>query len=216
MSLFSTRLISELSAFHLLKHPFYQAWNKGELSNSSLQTYAKQYFHHVEAFPRYISAAHSQCDDKVSRSKLLENLIDEERGQENHPELWIRFAEGLGCTREEISAEKANEKTQHLVDLYYKYSKSSYAEALGALFAYEHQVPEVSGNKIDGLQKFYSVNDERSLSFFKVHQTADVYHTQEVAEMIDKLSPEDQKKAHAAAIESAKALWGFMDGIPCH
>ena len=27
---------------------------------------------------------------------LLDNLIDEEKGSENHPELWMRFAEGMG------------------------------------------------------------------------------------------------------------------------
>ena len=42
------------------------------------------------------------CADPDTRRVLVENLIDEEVGPENHRELWLRFAEGLGLTREEV------------------------------------------------------------------------------------------------------------------
>jgi pyrroloquinoline-quinone synthase len=86
----------------LLGHPFYQAWTAGELSRARLQDYAVQYYPHVAAFPRYLSAIHSRCADIETRQALLENLIEEERGAENHPELWLRFAEGLGVARERV------------------------------------------------------------------------------------------------------------------
>jgi pyrroloquinoline-quinone synthase len=34
---------------------------------------------------------HSRCDELETRQVLLENLIDEERGAGNHPELWLRL-----------------------------------------------------------------------------------------------------------------------------
>ena len=88
----------------LLKHPFYQAWQKGELTLEHLRGYAGQYYHHVLAFPQYVSAAHAICPDQGERQELLENLIEEERGDENHPELWLRFAEGVGATRADVEA----------------------------------------------------------------------------------------------------------------
>src|SRR6266852_9764817 len=81
-------LTAEMS---LLKHPFYQQWTAGTLSAQRLGNYAIQYYRHVEAFPRYLSALHSRCEDLETRQVLLENLIDEERGAENHPELWLRL-----------------------------------------------------------------------------------------------------------------------------
>ena len=80
----------------MLKHPFYQAWVNGGLELSAIKEYAAQYYHHVCAFPRYVSGIHSNCEDLYTRQQLLENLIDEERGEENHPELWKRFGEGVG------------------------------------------------------------------------------------------------------------------------
>ena len=86
----------------LLKHPFYQAWTAGTLSLERLQNYAVEYYPHVAAFPRYLSAIHSRCADIVTRQALLENLIEEERGVKNHPELWLRFAEAIGVPRERV------------------------------------------------------------------------------------------------------------------
>ncbi len=86
---------------NLLNHPFYQGWTAGKLPLQRLHTYAVQYYHHVAAFPRYLSAIHTGCEI-VTRQALLENLIEEERGAENHPELWLRFAETLGIARETI------------------------------------------------------------------------------------------------------------------
>src|SRR5438445_12930830 len=86
---------------HLLKQPFCRAWTEGRLSMDALRGYAGQYYKHVAAFPTYLSAIHSHTKDLPTRQYLLENLIDEERGDENHPELWLRFAEGLGVKRED-------------------------------------------------------------------------------------------------------------------
>src|SRR5688572_14340730 len=99
----TNRIDDVVEAKHLLKHPFYTAWTKGELSLETLQGYAAQYYNHVAAFPRYLSAIHTQTQDLKTRQYLLENLNDEEAGPNNHPELWLRFSEGLGTTRAAVT-----------------------------------------------------------------------------------------------------------------
>lgn len=217
MMTFAKQLQKELSTYSVLKHPYYQAWNEGRLSQESLQTYSKQYFKQVDAFPRYISATHSLCDNIETRQLLLENLNDEEGGSgEHHPELWMRFAEGLGVKRDAVESQEAFEETKALVDTFYRLSRSSFEEGLGALYAYEQQVPEVSKTKIEGLIKFYGIEDERTLSFFEVHRTADVYHSVAVAKILDSLPEEAQQRARSAALEAAKALWTFLSGVCAH
>lgn len=68
---------------HMLSHSFYQAWSCGALTKATLKAYAKEYYQHVKAFPTYISALHSRCDDPEIRRCLLTNLIDEESGHPN-------------------------------------------------------------------------------------------------------------------------------------
>src|SRR6476661_5381133 len=101
-STFEGNLLAAVMQHSMLKHPFYVAWSEGKLSKEVLQEYAKQYYAHVRAFPTYVSGVHSRCEDVSIRQQLLENLIEEERGDENHPELWLRFAEGLGVARQNI------------------------------------------------------------------------------------------------------------------
>ena len=47
----SIRIDAAIAERAMLTHPFYQAWEEGVLTREQLRTYAKQYFHHVEAFP---------------------------------------------------------------------------------------------------------------------------------------------------------------------
>lgn len=202
-----------LDEYHLLKHPFYKAWNAGELKIEDLQLYAREYYHHVAAFPRYISAIHSKCPDIKMRQVLLGNLIEEEQGEENHPELWQRFIDGLGAARVTSEDKISHQKTKDLVDGYFNLTDADFATGLGALYAYERQTPAVSKSKIEGLQKFYNINDERTLKFFNVHEKADEWHSEECANLLNQLNENDKKKAMDGAVEGAKMLWGFLDGM---
>ncbi len=210
---FSRRLIARLAAKHLLKHPFYQAWNDGTLPLEKIRHYAVQYYHHVRAFPRYVSATHANCDVISTRQVLLENLIDEERGEDNHPELWLRFAEGLGEERSAVTHVKPTTETKALVDAFMRYANESYEGGIGALFAYEHQIPEIAQFKIRALREKYGITDERTLLFFTVHSQADIYHTQALAGLLDQMTAPQQKQVEAVALFAADLLWKFLDGV---
>lgn len=209
---FSFALNQEL---HLLNHPFYQAWNAGHLTTSTLQDYACQYYHHVEAFPRYLKNALNYAETTDQRDILAENLAEEDGTAYGtpHPELWMNFAEGLGVSRVEVNSSTPRKAIQAVVDNFTQFSKSSLAEALGSLYAYEAQVPEVAQSKMDGLKKFYGISDDRSLSFFAVHKEADVLHRESIKGLIDALPVEDQKRAQVAADASSSVLWNFLTEI---
>ena len=211
---FSKKLQQSISSYHLLLHPFYQSWTQGSISKKQLQEYATQYYVHVKAFPRYISATHSNCDDIEKRKILLENLADEEGlNGDPHPELWLRFAEGLEVSREEISKKPTRESIKNVINTFLTAARSSYHEGLASLYAYEYQVPEVAETKIKGLKEHYDVTDDRSLSFFEVHKEADVHHRRECEKLIDSFSKEEQLPALKAANKSAKALWDFLSDM---
>lgn len=215
-SQFESNLREAVMEYSMLKHPFYVAWTEGKLSKAVLGEYAKQYYAHVSAFPTYVSGVHSHCEDLAIRQELLENLIEEERGDENHPELWLRFAEALGVAREDVKDAEllasTNDSVRHLRSLT---QSEDYREGLAALLAYESQIPEVAQTKREGLKSFYGVADERAVSFFRVHETTDVLHQQVEMKILKEqcLSPAEQSRAIAAAREAAKALWNFLDGV---
>lgn len=205
------RLDSIIRARHLLSHPFYQAWSAGTLSKETLRAYAGQYFRQVDSFPRFVSSVHSRCPEIEARKVLTENLADEEIHGTDHPELWLRFAEGLGATRDEVRDAAPLPETTKLVDTFFDVASGDWTAGLAALYAYESQVPDVSTSKIDGLRRFYGIDDARTLSFFSVHQRYDVEHARKVASLLDRHA--DAATAEAACTRAADALWGFLDGV---
>ncbi len=68
---FLEALDSLIAEKHLLKHPFYQLWSQGKLTRENLREYAISYYPHVAAFPTYVSAVHSGCEDAALRQELL-------------------------------------------------------------------------------------------------------------------------------------------------
>jgi pyrroloquinoline-quinone synthase len=213
---FVEKLDAAVMGRSMLSHLFYQAWNAGKLDRSILQEYVKQYFAHVKAFPSYVSGVHSQMDKLEMRRLLLENLIEEEHGEDNHPELWLRFCEGLGVPREEVMKAELLDKTQQSVAAFRSLTRERGAEAgLAALYAYESQIPEVAQTKRAGLKEFYALDDERSVEFFRVHESADVYHSATERDFLTETchSEAQQSGVISAAAEASAALWHFLDGV---
>ena len=209
---FIDQLDAVINKHHLLNHPFYESWNAGELSHEAIQEYAAQYFQHVSFFPRYLSAIHSNCDEIKVRQLLLENLVEEEEGEENHPELWMRFAEGMGNSRNEVHNANLLSETRDLVDTFMTLSKANkYHIGLAALYCYESMQPEISETKKEGLQKFYNINDEETLKFFTVHMHADKWHRKVVRNIIKRVA--DKKSKQQEIIGSAKTALGALNGF---
>ena len=206
---------ARIAARSLLLHPFYQSWVEGSLPMPALRDYAKQYYRHVAAFPTYLSAVHSHTEDAETRRQVLANLIDEEAGHPNHPELWLRFAEGIGVDREEVATAKPWEETEDLVGTFRSICRDrSTAEGLAALYAYESQIPDVAESKIAGLKKFYGVTEPRALSYFEVHIEADREHAAVERKLLEShLSEENASVAADAADEVLDALWEALSGV---
>ena len=205
----------QITAKHLLTHPFYLAWTRGELSKEALADYARQYYHHVAAFPTYLSAVHAGCDDQPTRKQLLDNLVDEEAGSPNHPELWLQFAGGLGVSKSDVqSAPKWNE-TSNLIDTFRSVcSEGTTAEGLAALYAYESQIPAVSESKIKGLVENYGMTKPEDYQYFTVHIEADREHSAaERAMLNDYVNDENATAATGAVDRVLDALWEMLSGV---
>src|SRR5205085_11039919 len=200
---------NDIAEKNLLKHPFYLAWARGELSKEALSDYAKQYYHHVAAFPTYLSAVHSKCDDQPMRKQILQNLIDEEAGSPNHPELWKQFANSLGVNDVDLAKTEKQSETQNLIETFRSVcSENSTTEGLAALYAYESQIPAICESKIDGLKKYYGFTDPKAYEYFSVHIEADKEHSATEREILDaKIDNGNIDNVRASVNLVLDALW---------
>ncbi|HEV2965373.1 MAG TPA: CADD family putative folate metabolism protein [Chthoniobacterales bacterium] len=205
----------DIAEKHLLKHPFYLAWARGELTKEALTDYAKQYYHHVAAFPTYLSAVHSKCDDQPIRKQILSNLIDEEAGSPNHPELWKQFAEALGVNDVDLAKTDKQPETKNLIETFRSVcSNESTTEGLAVLYAYESQIPAICESKVDGLKKHYGFNDPKGYEYFSVHIDADKEHSAAEREMLSaKIDNRNIDNVRASVNRVLDALGELLSGV---
>jgi len=215
MNKYLDNIDDDIAAKHLLKHPFYLAWTRGELSKEALTDYAGQYYHHVAAFPTYLSAVHAKCDDPATRKELLNNLIDEEAGSPNHPELWLKFAGGLGVVESDVRQSEKWLETKGLIDAFRSVCRDgSTAEGLAALYAYESQIPAICESKIDGLKKHYGFTDPKHYEYFSVHIEADREHAAAEQKMLrEHIGNQNFESVKASVNRVLDALWEMLSGV---
>lgn len=219
---FVEQLDARIANYDLLCHPFYQAWNQGELTRDDLREYALDYFYHVKAFPTYLSQLGIRLDEGELRRAVLANMMDETGHEEDtgkhavsHSELWLDFVEGMDGRRDLHGRQPSAEMVELMKLFHFLASEATPAEALAAFYAYESQVPRLAKTKASGLREMYGA-DEKTCAYFTLHATADVYHASLWRQQLEKLAeanPEIPSKALAAAEDAAKALWRTLDGM---
>jgi pyrroloquinoline-quinone synthase len=215
MNQYLDKIDNDIAEKHLLKHPFYLAWARGELSKKALADYAKQYYHHVAAFPTYLSAVHATCDEQATRKQLLNNLIDEEAGSPNHPELWKEFAHGLGLEDVDLEQTEKQPETKKLIDTFRSVcGQETTAEGLAALYAYESQIPAICESKIDGLKKYYGYTKPEHYEYFTVHIQADREHSSAEREMLSRYVDNRNFESVKVSVNRVlDALWEMLSRV---
>jgi len=214
---FFAALDARIARYDLLQHPFYQAWSKGELTRDELREYASEYWHHVSAFPTYLSGLHARLNDAPLRRTVLENLADEEGlpAGRAHSDLWMDFATGMGADSAAVRDRELQPETAGLIAYFRSAMQDSPASALASLYTYESRVPAIARTKAEGLKQHYGA-DKATARYFTLHQTADVHHANVWRTAIEAeltAHPEDADRALDAAEATAAALWSTLSGI---
>ena len=207
-----TALLDEAVARHrLLDHPFYRAWAKGSLTGDDLAFYSTQYWRQVQAFPGYLETLAPRMTEPSSRSALESNLADETGG--DHPGLWVSFANALGVARSTLDATPSEPETVACVAAFEEASSGALpAFALGMLYGYESQTPEIATTKAQGLREHYGLEGD-SLAYFELHGQLDVEHSKDLVGAIAVEGQRDKGTGASGAQAGASAIWGLLDGV---
>jgi len=210
-------LDARISKYDLLCHPFYKAWSEGKLTRDDLREYAREYFHHVEAFPAYLDEFAARLPQGHLRRAVLANREEETGGDGSRPhaELWLDFIEGMGGSRDATGTAQVPAMRNLIASFHIVAREGAPEEALAAFYAYESQVPRVAVEKARGLKEMYGA-DEKTSGYFMLHTTADVYHSRVWRNQLERLvenNPAAEQRAFAAAESAAKVLWSALDGI---
>lgn len=157
-------LIADLS---LLKHPFYQKWSQGQLTIRDLQIYAKEYFHLVNRIPGIVERVRVRADE---RGHPLAGMIEKNRFEEQeHVELWKRFAKSLGISEKELIAHKPHATVTAAVMELEQLADGTFEDGVITMYSLEAELPKIAKTKKEGLCAWYNLSSEDARVYFDEH-----------------------------------------------
>ena len=166
----------------LLKHPFYQMWSDGKLTQGSLAGYSKEYFQLVKAVPSFMTPIIEK-----SPGTVISELVENQQEESDHIKSWIAFAGDLGISEDELISYSGTTKTRKAVsDL--NELMNTFDGGACAMYAFEKEIPKISQTKLDGLAEFYRITSNEATEYFKLHTEADIRHAASWRNILEKSS----------------------------
>jgi pyrroloquinoline-quinone synthase len=202
-------------------HPLWLRIAEGAVPRSVLAPFAVQFFLQVREFPRAVSALHSSCPDARERVELAESLYEEETGRisgcnVSHPELFLRFGDGIGVPRDAMTNGAPLPATAALIEWFEHSTRTrSFIEGAAATnLAAEGQVPGAFGPFARALERHYGCTPAQ-VAFWDVHEHADREHSAVGDHIVVRLATtaELQGAVREAVARSLELWWRFFDGI---
>ena len=164
----------------LLKHPFYEMWSDGKLTQESLAGYSKEYFQLVKAVPEFMTPIIEKAPNSV-----ITELTENQQEESDHIKPWISFAGELGISDGELIPYSGLNKTKKAVsDL--SELMNTFDGGACAMYAFEKEIPKISQTKLDGLSEFYQITSDNATEYFKLHTEADIRHTASWRNILEK------------------------------
>jgi pyrroloquinoline-quinone synthase len=171
-------------------HPFFRQVERGEAAKALVQAWVKQFYPWLASVPiamaeRFANCSWEPANDRYRRM-ILDQLVEEAgdpKGKEpGHPELWLRFCEGIGVPRAEVQSAPLLPSTMVAIDdfLYTNRINPFYVSAAGSS---EPPNVDLCARLLPAFQKHYHVDDAH-LAYYTLHVTADVEHSQWIGEIV--------------------------------
>jgi pyrroloquinoline-quinone synthase len=200
------------------QHPFHQRMNDGELTRRQIQGWVANRFYYQENLPRKDAAILSNCPDREVRRRWIRRITDHDGTAEGEGgiEAWLRLAEAVGLTREEVEDERhVVPGARFAVDAYVTFARTrpwveAVASSLTELFA-----PDLMAERLAAFERYYHWIDPQGLAYFRARLTQaprDCEHAMVVV-MEHCRTPDEQQAAVAALSFKCDVLWSLLDAI---
>lgn len=166
----------QISKRSLLNHRFYILWREGKLTINHLRSYSKEYFQLVKAVPELVDNILENLENYDPRNQYVKAVKNTQYEEYQHIEPWIKFAQSLGIEKQELLKYEGNNEVNLAIENLKESCLSSIVEGASTMYSFEKELPQISKTKIEGLKKFYNIFSHEDITYFKIHQTADIEH----------------------------------------
>ncbi|MDA9901958.1 pyrroloquinoline-quinone synthase PqqC [Gammaproteobacteria bacterium] len=164
------RKLRDKGRLYHIHHPFHVAMNSGESSPEQIRGWVANRFYYQTTIPVKDAAILANCKERSVRREWVQRVLDHDGYDEEEGgiEAWLRLAEAVGLTREEVlSEEHVLPGVRFACDAYINFARqASWQEAacssLTELFA-----PEIHKKRLQSWPEHYPWIDEEGYNYFR-------------------------------------------------
>ena len=201
-------------------HPFFGRLESGQVPREVVYRWVTQFYPWLSCVPLAMAERFSRCSWEPEfdpyRKMILDQLVEEAgdpKGKEpGHPELWLRFCEGLGLPRSKVIGAPLLPSTLVAIDdfLYINREVPFYISAAGSS---EPPNVELCQRLLPAFKNHYGVDDAH-LAYYSLHVTADEDHSRFVGQMVADFAktPEIRKQMWEAMLRGFSLHALLVDG----
>ena len=218
---FESQLRAKESGYHI-HHAFNKRLNSGQLAPFQVRGWVANRFYYQQAIPMKDAAVMSNCDDRATRRRWIERLLDHDgHGDLEGPnaggiETWTRLGMAVGLSREDLwSHRHVQPGVRFAVDAYVNFARrqpwqEAVISSLTEMFA-----PKIHADRLAGWPSHYPWIEASGLAYFRSRiplAQRDVEHGLEVA-MDYGTTRARQLRALDILQFKIDVLWSMLDAV---
>ncbi|MCW2961043.1 MAG: hypothetical protein JWM25_1785 [Thermoleophilia bacterium] len=207
---------ARLAASDPSKQPLLAGLAQGTLSRDEVRTFATQYFHLVDALPRFVSTVHAvTADDAKIRRTLLNILVPLELHPPSASDLWLQTCAALGLFSDSVRTSQPTVATVACLGDFEYLCQAGTVQGVSALYAWMSRLPSVCRIERDALAEHYDLSSGPGIEFFDVIGFQAESHSRALRQTLDALLqryPEAQYAAMDAVQSAVIAVEGLYSG----
>lgn len=184
---------------YLLSSPIIVNCLRGDVSRESYLAFLGQAFHHVRHTTPLLMALGGRLPERLAwLRRPVAEYIDEEIG---HEEWILNDIAAAGGDAEAVRKSRPGLPVEVMVAYAYDLvNRGNSAAFFGMVFVLEGTSVAMALNAADRIQQALGLPDA-AFSYLRSHGTLDQEHTRHLAELVEKMTPEDQADVvHAAKV----------------
>ena len=200
------------------EHPFHQRWHQGLLSDHEIRTWVANRWYYQAALPRKDAAILANCPFPEVRRRWIARIgyQDGAREGEGGLEAWLRLAEAVGLSRDEVIEERhVTPAARFATDAYMTFARDrpwveAVASSLTELFA-----PDLMHERLLAMRSHYPWIDPAGYAYFESRTSAAGNDAEIALDLVISYcrTRAEQDAAQAALAFKCDVLWSLLDGI---
>ncbi len=204
--------------FYHIHHPYHIAMNSGESTVEQIRGWVANRFYYQTTIPVKDAAILANCKERDVRREWVQRILDHDgyEGEEGGIEAWLRLAQAVGLSREEVMSE------QHVLpgvrfacDAYINFARRATWQEAACSSLTELFAPEIHQRRLDNWPQHYPWIDKDGYQYFRKRLSEarrDVEHGLQIT--LDHFTTREQQEYALEILQfKLNVLWTMLDAM---